>query len=664
MKQKLHFKSALQILLILLISTYTLQAQIIINAPIPADNPNLSGNSPWDAICAGNGGFNQYYANITWVGSVNPDNEFILELSDATGSFDNNPTQLATTNTHNSNNNFDLEFAIPTTSRGTGYKMRVRSTDPEKISVESEAYNMYYMDVTTSINISETGNGTPPGSICNNKPITLQVDNIANPETYQYIWNRSGTPLPDTGHTITATQTGMYYALIDYGPNCTGSGNTDSNWVDVTITNEPDITVTTTNATNLVLFPNQTETLEVSTNAISPTFQWFRNGNAISGATNNTIDITQDGDYYVVVLDTGGICSETIVNSETTTVIIPNSFEISIDNPAVNTACSSTSLILEVQTIHAIDTGGNKTDVTASLQDSFSYQWQKDGVDVAGATGKSISLTDISENGNYTVNGVLDNFNGTSESLAVQLLSNETLTINSTSTIYCNPTDIVTISTTKNITTRTFEWKLDGTTINTTDSSLNISSPGTYQLVIDNFGCPLISNEIVIGTLDPSIISLNVDGDIIFPQGGSETVTANGGTAYRWLDSNNIELATTDTYTFTEEGSYLLLANIDNCEITKTINVVYQELFNVPNVITPNGDGSNDQWVIPNSYANKSDINVVIYTDKGKEVWNVLGYQNDWPSSTTTLTDQNTVFYYIIRNANEILKQGTITSIR
>ena len=258
----------------------------------------------------------------------------------------------------------------------------------------------------------------------------------------------------------------------------------------------------------------------------------------------------------------------------------------------------------------------------------------------------------------------MDNFNGTSESLAVQLLSNETLTINSTSTIYCNPTDIVTISTTKNITTETFEWKLDGTTINTTDSSLNISSPGTYQLVIDNFGCPLISNEIVIGTLDPSIISLNVDGDIIFPQGGSETVTANGGTAYRWLDSNNIELATTDSYTFTEEGSYLLLANIDNCEITKTINVVYQELFNIPNVITPNGDGSNDQWVIPNSYANKSDINVVIYTDKGKEVWNVLGYQNDWPSSTTTLTNQNTVFYYIIRNANEILKQGTITSIR
>lgn len=144
---------------------------IIINAPEPADNPNLPGNSPWTAICAGNGGFNEYFVNITWAGTANAANEFILELSDATGSFANAET-LATIDNQNTNTDFDVSFAIPETTRGQGYKMRVRSTDPVRVGTESDAYNMYFMDVTNNINISELGDGVPPGSVCATGPIT------------------------------------------------------------------------------------------------------------------------------------------------------------------------------------------------------------------------------------------------------------------------------------------------------------------------------------------------------------------------------------------------------------------------------------------------------------------------------------------------------------
>ena len=45
----------------------------------------------------------------------------------------------------------------------------------------------------------------------------------------------SGTPITgETGHTLNVSTSGMYYALIDYGNVCSGSGNTDSNIVDVT----------------------------------------------------------------------------------------------------------------------------------------------------------------------------------------------------------------------------------------------------------------------------------------------------------------------------------------------------------------------------------------------------------------------------------------------
>ena len=188
--------------------------------------------------------------------------------------------------------------------------------------------------------------------------------------------------------------------------------------------------------------------------------------------------------------------------------------------------------------------------------------------------------------------------------------------------------------------------------------------PGTYRLVIDKNGCPLISNEIAITPLDPDLITLDIDGDVVFPEGSSKTVTASGGTAYQWFDVDNNLLSSSSSITFTEEGTYLLIATIDNCEISKQINVVYLDLFNVPNVITPNGDGANDQWVIPNSYSNKQDVNVIIYDDSGVELVNEMGYQNNWPQSSMSFPKQNMVFYYVIKNATKTLKQGTITVIR
>ncbi|MGB3150641.1 MAG: gliding motility-associated C-terminal domain-containing protein [Maribacter sp.] len=747
---KTHYTKHILTTMFFLFSFLQLSSQaIVINAPEPADNPNLAGNSPWTAICAGNGGFNEYFVNITWAGTANAGNAFILELSDANGSFAS-PTTLVTVTDRNSNMDFDIDFSIPETTRGQGYKMRVRSTDPVKLGTESPAYNMYFMDVTSNLNISEAGDGVPPGSVCSTGAITLQVDNIANPETYQYIWFRSGTQIAgENGHTLNVSQSGMYNAFVDYGPVCTGSGNTDSNIVDVTIgatgtgiainapsktalcstdtealsisstdpswnyqwykdgnpiagavatsytvdasntgfegdyvveisgsgicterseavtmTNADAFTVTRDNPANMVVLPSQSQTLSVSTTANSPTYKWFRNGVEISGETNAMLDIIQAGDYFAEVSQTGGSCAISSKNSETTTAVSPASFEITIAYAGPYTDCVSTSAVLEVQLINAVADDGTRTDVTTALIDSFTYQWQKDGVDIPGESGKNISLTTTAENGDYVLNASIDSYSETTNALPVQLLTSETLAITSSSSVYCSASDIVTITTTTDLTSESYEWQRNGTVVSTTGQSLDVNATGTYRLVLNRDGCSLISNEITISPLDENLITLDPAGDIVIPEGTSRTVTARGGTAYRWMDSSSAEMSTSDSVTFTEEGTYTLIANIDNCEIVRQISVLYLDTFKVPNVITVNGDGINDQWIIPNSYSNKTDVNVIIYNDNGEEVLNEFDYKNNWPQTSTAFTKQNMVFYYKIRNASEVLKQGTITVIR
>ena len=208
-----------------------------LNKPTAIANPNFgTGGSPWTAVCASST-FNEYYVNFKWSASpsVLSDNTFVLELSDATGSFAS-PTALTTVTDKNSTTDFDIRFEIPITLRGTGYKLRVKSTSPELYSPATQAYNMYYIDYKNPIQITENGSGSIGDgtiSICNGSTAIIAVDNVPNSETYQYIWRKSSTILSETGPSLTVSESGMYSVEIDYGSVCSGSAGTLSNMITV-----------------------------------------------------------------------------------------------------------------------------------------------------------------------------------------------------------------------------------------------------------------------------------------------------------------------------------------------------------------------------------------------------------------------------------------------
>ncbi len=733
--------------------TYGIQAQIL-NAPTPAPNQTPPvGSSPWTQACASDS-FNDFWVNFTWSPPlVNTGNEFILELSDSSGSF-SSAVELARDGTKNTNFDFFFQFTVPSNARGEGYRMRVRSTDPAITGPASSPYPLYYIDVNSAITIRPQGQadfGDGTAEVCDGNSITLEVYNLPNAGTYQYNWYRSGTPLTEKSESITVSQAGMYIAEIDYG-SCSGSGNTLSNIIDVTtgsslgiainppaktdlcsgetvdlvaniigmgltytwfkdgapittplvdddtytvdasspgfegdyqveiygpgaciersaavtITNAGDFTVTRTNPANVVVLPGQTEVLSITTDASSPTYQWYKDGNPVSGATSNsiTVDENETGTYFCRVSLSGGPCSSTSIDSESTAVVVPVSFETIIAYNGSYSACANTSIVLQVQTINAVDGSGGRTDVTTQISPSLSYQWNFNSNPVGGATSSTISLADISENGDYNLDASISTYNFTSNTLPVQLLTNETLVISSTSLISCSSSEDIIISTTTDLTSETFDWYRDGQNLNLSTTELTVTSPGTYQLVLQRNGCPLNSNEIVIAPLDPSLITLDPSDTIIFPEGSSRTVSASGGDSYRWYNSDNVEISNSSSITFSEEGSFTLIATVGNCDVSRNVTVEYLDTFRVPNVITVNGDGINDLWILPNSYSNKDDVNVTIYNEKGEQVLNVFNYQNNWPQSSTAFPKQNMVFYYKIQDAVSVVKQGTITIIR
>lgn len=724
-----------------------------LNRPTPIRNPNFGGSGAgWTAACA-SASFNEYFVNFTWSGTpnVNSDNTFVLELSDATGNF-TNPTALTTITDKNNSNDFNIQFSLPSNTRGNGYKLRVKSTSPVLFSPETIAYNMYYINYRNPIRITENGSGIIGNgkiAICDGGTAVIAVDNVPNAETYQYIWRRSSTVLPDKSASITVSNNGMYSVEIDYGNVCSGSAGTLSNLITVeggtklgvaintpTTTefcagetaapleatiNNPDLfytwyknnievnartrgqfsytidtnladfngdytvkiegdgicsettapititkiggfTITETNTLDMVILPGQTKTLEVNTTANSPTYQWFRNGVAISGATNNTYNTTEAGTYYVQVLQSGACAATT--NSATTTIVAPTSLELITNYTTGYTDCENSSILLDVNTINAVSAAGIKTDVTADLKENLTYQWKKDGTDVPGATTATISLTEVAENGIYTLEARVASFLMTSNSLPVVLKSNEAVSITASDLTVCNSTETISVSTTNNLTGETFQWLKNGTVINTTDTTLTTSEVGIYQLVISREGCPISSNEITISPFDASLITLDSPEAVVFPEGGSKTITATGGTAYEWKDSSNNLISSSNTVTLTNEGTYVLTAFIDACVVSKEITVTYRDTFRIPNVITVNGDGINDLWLLPNTYSKKDDVNVIIYNSQGVEIFNVTNYQNNWPTSTMVFPSQNLIFYYTIKKGGDILKQGTITVIK
>ena len=118
---------------------------------------------------------------------------------------------------------------------------------------------------------------------------------------------------------------------------------------------------------------------------------------------------------------------------------------------------------------------------------------------------------------------------------------------------------------------------------------------------------------------------------------------------------------TTTTYTLTGTDANGCTA-VDSMVVT----VLFDFNVTISNIMTPNGDGFNDRWVIQN-IENYPDTKVLVVNREGQEVFSSDSYDNNWDGtsskSATGLPDGT--YYYIIqfKDSDKIYK-GAITILK
>ena len=198
-------------------------------------------------------------------------------------------------------------------------------------------------------------------------------------------------------------------------------------------------------------------------------------------------------------------------------------------------------------------------------------------------------------------------------------------------------------------------------------SSTQYTVSGTNQNGCINQSIVLVSVSSVTSSISANVTGGNAPLSVSF-FGISNGVNNN------WNFGNGSSLNTTNNSTntiFQNPGTYtvtMISNNTFGCTNTVSliITVDENELINIPNVFTPNGDGNNDFYNVKNiGYKN---IDIVIYDRWGIQMWQSNSITDSWDGKHNGKDVPDATYFYIIKttSTNSTLKnyKGPILLIR
>ncbi len=267
-------------------------------------------------------------------------NDFIVQLSDATGDFTSavNIGQVTATTAGT------IPVTIPAnTPAGTGYRIRIVSTSPA-FTGDDNGFDITIDNVAPVASVIANG----PTAFCPGDSVLLDGSSGGG---LDYQWQLDGTDIPGaTSATLVADASGSYSVTVS------GVCGTDSSAPVVVTVNTPPASPGIL-ASDTTVFCDGGSVLLVADPVPGATYIWTVNGMVVPNADSTQLSVTGTGSYTVAVTDAQG--------------------------------CTSSSADTIDVTVHAVPAEPVITQVADTLfaSGTGSFQWYVDGLPIPGATG-------------------------------------------------------------------------------------------------------------------------------------------------------------------------------------------------------------------------------------------------------------------------------------
>ncbi len=393
-----------------------------------------------------------------------------------------------------------------------------------------------------TVNTAASITGQPSGqTVCENDAASFTVTAGGSPApTFQ--WRKNTVNIPGaTSATLslasaTTGDAGSYDCVVT-----NSCGSVTSSAAVLAVNTAPQITGQPANATACEDSPASFSVSATGTPA--PSYQWRHNTVNIPGATNALFSIpavgTADaGSYDCVITNSCGSVTSTAAT-------------LTVDTAPLITGQPSGST-------HCEGEGASFT-VAATGSPAPTYQWQKNSVDIPGATSATYSIPSVlaSDAGAYSCTVTNGCGSAISSSAALTVNTGAAFTTNPITQSICEGGTVVFSATATGSPAPTYQWTRDGidlpgqTGTTLTLTGVTSADAAVYQCNATNACGTVGSATATLTVLTQVNITTNPAGQIV-PEGGTATftvaATGSGPLSYQWRkDGVNIPGATSDT---------------------------------------------------------------------------------------------------------------------